>query len=397
MPTTAKANADAAGSSQPQATAAFHRHLLFSYWYGATDPCPSQTRSKALYASHHGYGWRFEMRPAIPQHLARVAESPQLAEAVWYKVIALRAAFDGRYVHQCTFFDSDTLIVQPELSLESIFSAIRPAARQAPDTEHSSTVASAAAPTSRQGRAQCTVYLQADPLMLNAGFISVRRSSWVLNTFLPTWLSYSEDGRFNFRHSKRENFHAPEQAALVATVLSFALRTYLQPDHPLVRGNASRHACTDPHTSASLHNMAAEYFAQHPDEPPPQFSFVGFETFHTYRARMTRPTHRLYLCASYLYHAVLSLNQTASSVIRVDDENSICLLGYDGPQINRHHYVPTWLSDLANGTLSGAKGSSRHFFGSGFSTDMLLVHQKGLPARLCSADWLPPPVNRSRS
>ena len=237
---------------------------------------------------------------------------------------------------------------------------------------------------------QCTVYLQADPLMLNSGFVSVRRSQWVLDAFLPTWQSYTNDGRFQFKYKKSANFHAPEQAGLVAAVLHFAMRS-LRPDHPLVVANRSQHICTDPKLSAQYVKEAAAYFAKHRQEPTKAFNFVGFETYYNYMRGTSRQTNRLYVCASYIYQAVLGLNQTQSATIPIDNQNAICLLGYHGRQINRHHMIPTWLQDIANGSIV-TKGT----FGNGFSKDLLLVHQKGLPAHICAKTWQPPRINTGR-
>jgi len=232
-----------------------------------------------------------------------VARSPQLAETVWYKVDAMLRLFaDNGNATRCTFLDSDTLVLRPDRSLESIFAQTRAPSGDARGGGSSLSVA-------RRGP-RCSVDLQADPMMLNAGFVSVRRTRWVLESFLPTWLSYSRDPHFYFRSRRDANFHAPEQAALVATVLHFALRSVPSPDRlaPLLgaeerrlllaaRANSSLHVCTDPDLRAEMHAKAVAYFAAHPELPDPSLrGSVG--TMSAYMAKMRRPTHRLYACAA---------------------------------------------------------------------------------------------------
>lgn len=344
------------------------QHLLFSYWFGTRDPCPPQTISKQLYAERHGYRWLFEMLP-LKNPIVRGEESPRLAEMVWHKVVAMRRLFaNDKSVARLTFVDSDTLMVRPQRTLESIF-----AQKHAHDGA---------------GAANCSVYLQADPYLLNAGFLSVRRTRWVLKNFLPTWFRYTEDPRFYFRRGARDNFHEPEQAALVATTLHYALRA-LAPEHELCLANATERACTDPKLSAEHHAKALAYFAERKDLPEAPLRAGGL-TFQAYMAKLRRPSHRLYSCAAYLYRAALGLSFSSSTTIRVDAENAICLLGYTGPQINRHHMLPVWfLAKVANGSL-GKPSLGLNSYGPGYSRDLLLVHQKGLPEAMCRPEWLPP-------
>ena len=87
-----------------------------------------------------------------------------------------------------------------------------------------------------------------------------------------------------------------------------------------------------------------------------------------------------------MYRALLGLNLSKATTIRVDKENAICLLGYGGRQINRHHMLPDWFVKAA---MPSSKSLTQGSYGSGYSRDLLLVHQKGLPAGMCNADWRP--------
>ena len=162
-------------------------------------------------------------------------------------------------------------------------------------------------------------------------------------------------------------------------------------DHPLVVANRSQHICTDPKLSAQYVKEAAAYFAKHRQEPTKAFNFVGFETYYNYMRGTSRQTNRLYVCASYIYQAVLGLNQTQSATIPIDNQNAICLLGYHGRQINRHHMIPTWLQDIANGSIV-TKGT----FGNGFSKDLLLVHQRAYQPTSAPKHGSPPRINTGR-
>ena len=373
-----------------------HRqHALLSYWYGAKDPCPPQTTSKRLYAERHGYLWQFEMLPLTTPMVRGREESPQLAETVWHKVSALQRAFDEySNVSRCTFLDSDTLVVRPQRSLESIFAETR---------ARTPLPAATATATTQHGGSHCSVYLQAlnAPPALNAGFISVKRTRWVREVFLPTWLSYADSPRFYFRSSKAENYHAPEQAALTAAVLHFAIRA-LRPDHALVKANATLQACADPQLRAEHVAQAAAYFREHADLPEAALRVDGL-TFRSYMAKYKRPTHRLYTCAAYIFRAALGYDFSQSATIRIDDENSICLLGHEGRQINRHHMLPDWFLRVASGVdTHDSHGASSHRmtgapYGAGYSRDLLMIHQKGLPAAMCREDWKPPAEELART
>lgn len=315
--------------------------------------------------------------------------SPQLAETVWYKVGMLRRAFaNNPEVQRCTFLDSDTLIVRPDRSLESIFmETYEP--RAAANTAVSS--ASSSDSSSTKDLPRCSVYLQIDPMLLNAGFVSLRRTQWVLESFLPTWQSFAQEPRFYFRESKAMNYHAPEQAALVAAVLHFVLRSLAPREHPLIKSaNTSLHACASSRQTpqAVKDREVRDYFAKHSDLPPKALRH-GSLTFHSYlgRSSLQRPTHRLYMCAAYLLHSVIGLRHENATTLPIDDENAICFLGYQGRQINRHHLLPEWfLSNIANGTMRPPIAT----YGNGISRDLLLIHQKSLSQALCQKDWLPP-------
>ena len=331
-------------------------HHIFSHYTGTTPPCRPYLESKRSYCARHGYTFRYYHDYNYVNN-----RKTSFQEPLSLRLHLARTYLYNGNVRQLTYFDMDTIIIEPEWRLDDIF-----AAEQAkhPDIP-------------------CTVFVQADPYLINTGFFSLKNTHWVREQFLPTW------DRLQIMSWKMGYYM--NQPAFNAAILHIALLAH----------NASdlTEPCW-PNNRELLNEIVTWANTTRSGYPGPEYHqghklLDYFETLVGKRRAAGKSRTKLtYYCASYVYDKVLKLPMTARS-FKVSETDGVCFMGFEGPQINRHHMLPGRALDKLRKILSPAPGApeapppstetetaasngiTRHTarpFGTAYSRDLFLLH-----------------------
>ena len=308
----------------PQAPRVAHpEHVVLVHSASRGKGCSTFIDDKRVYCHTHGYTLRYYEDANYTENLyTKKTGQEQLS----LRLPLMRTLLFSSTVDQLTYFDLDTMIVQHELPLDDVF-----AAEQA------------------KHNYPCTVFIQADPLFANTGFMSVKNTAWVRHTFLPTW------DMFQIESMKQGHFN--NQPAFNLALLNLALEAHDIPSKP----------CW-PEIDADLKLKIRAWLAANPDHPPEEYHILPKNTFYSAYAKgcaSVNPQQKgargkrlgctkedehgcsdtdlfnncIYLCVNYIFENILKLNFTERS-FKVSDTDGVCYMGYDGIQLNRHHLIP---------------------------------------------------------
>ena len=299
--------------------------------------CKAYIDSKRNYCERHNYTFKY-------YEDINFEPNTHYQEPLSLRLHQARAYLFSRMVKQLTYLDFDTVIVQPEKTLDSIF-----AAEQA---KHDF---------------PCTVFVQADPYVLNSGFWSVVNTPWVRNIFLPAW---DRMQIYAWQHGIFTN-----QAPLCVTILHAALEA---------RGIKTR-------PCFNLKSFKMEYMSQVLEWAENEKAGYPNEKWHqlpklsTYLSNLVdkgknhRNSHVLYSynCANYFYEEFLNSSFLNRS-FRVSETDGVCFMGFDGTQMNRHHFMPSSaLKRLNIGEFKNDEHDIRFKptkYGRAYSEDLFMIH-----------------------
>ena len=360
-------------------------HHMFSFYADDTrdsEYCRAFLANKESYCRRHGLLWSFRRSFLLPQR--HVQESSALKTSIASELLL------SAHNQQVTYLDLDTFIVDHAVEFGGIFDKA--------DREHPSF--------------PCTVYVESDPYFVNSGFFSVMNTAWVREEFLPKWdslrRSWERSAMWGRQATGSINAGEPDQKALNAALLHFALRERGFPDGDIC--GFAEHDLKSPKVrnateqvrkwikSLSVGFPGVDYYVRVKNP------VVGLDKDQTSYAALFAKSEKsgeqpgggyglgasvFYECFNWAFQEVLGLDFRGRS-FPVGEEDGVCFLGFDGLQVNRHHFLPKEaVGKLRRFTYSESDEKRHHarLYGPGYSRDLFNIHaqlQKNDPA-FCSS------------
>ena len=318
-----------------------HHHIFTAMVTKPETPiCKAYLESKRSYCERHNYTFKYyEDRDYIPS-------SRHYQEPLSLRLHLARTYLFSGVVKQLTYMDFDTFIIQPEKTLESIYAA-EAAKHDFP----------------------CTVFVQADPYVTNSGFWSVVNTPWVRNIFLPSWDRLQV---YAWQHAIYF-----DQAPFGIAILHAALAARKIALRPCFNLRSQRAGGED--QARILHWSRTEKtdFPGSEWHQPPKLTTYQSNLVDKGKNHRTNHVQFSYSCANYFFEKMLQL-PFANRSFRVSDTDGVCFMGFDGTQMNRHHFIPERARKKLNlGKAKVDTGDIRHQptnYGSAYSDDLFMIH-----------------------
>lgn len=338
--------------SKIQATGYHHMFSFFADDNSGASVCQAYLLNKESYCKKHGLLWSFRRMYFTPHRHQQEALAMRISIAAQLLLSAHNA--------QVTYMDFDTFIPDHNVAIDPLFDKA--------DEEHDFT---------------CSVYVQADPYLLNSGFWSVMNTDWVREEFMPKW----EALRLRWERSGVGGSHTgamePDQKSFMATIMHFALREKgMDTD---VCG--ARDFDLGSEKWQNVTREVAKWVASLPGGYPGEEYYVRkvhqvpgiHKDLTSYKVRLDGTLKNggfFYSCFNWAMESLLGLPFLKRS-FPVGKTDGVCFLGFEGKQFNRHHWFPPHtVKLLQNFTYKEASGK-RHGssnFGKAYSNDLFSMH-----------------------
>ena len=331
-------------------------HHMFSFLANDADNssyCRAYVANKESYCKKHGLLWSF--------HRSFFAPHRHFQEALALRIPIASQLLLSAHNAQITYMDYDMMIVDHNVDINQIFNDV--------DKTH---------------EFPCTVYVQADPYVLNSGFWSLMNTNWVREHFLQKWESFRFKWDVSGVAGKRvTGAMEPDQKGFVAAILHYALKERgFDPDICAAEKFSIR--------SKEWKNVSKEVANWIKTLPKnyPKYKLWQLKANRRWGPKKDHSSYQsvfdrdggggnlFYLCFNWAMQHILKLPISDLS-FPVGKEDGVCFMGYQGKQINRHHMFPReTFKKLRNFSFSEAT-NSRHastMYGTGYSTDLFALH-----------------------
>ena len=331
-------------------------HHIVSFWADSAwdvDICWAFVTNKESYCRKHGILWSFRRMHFVPHR--------HFQESLALRIAIVSELLLSAHNRQVTYMDFDTFIVDHAVDIDSIY--------EEADAEH---------------EFPCTVYVQADPYVVNSGFWSVMNTAWVREEFMPKWDALRR--KWDASGAAGSTAREPDQKSFMAAILHFALRER-NIDSDIcgfeefdLRSTKVQNATNE--VKKWVNSLPAGYpgedFYVRKKHPIPGLhkdllSYVDGFRKHTSKSLDGAVLHD---CYNWAFDHVLGLSFRNRS-FPVGTEDGICFLGFEGMQVNRQHFFPpAAVRALHNFTFSEAAENRHHAYqyGKGYSQTLFNFH-----------------------